>query len=379
MSEIHSFGVEPITSHAFNASKDKLAISPNNNEVHIYHKQNGKWSLNSTLSQHDLRVTSIDWAKNTNRIVTCSADRNAYVWSLIDGTWKPTLVLLRINRAATCVRWSPREDKFAVGCGAKLISVCYFEEQNDWWVSKHVKKPIRSTVTSIDWHPNNILLACGSTDFRARIFSAYIKEVDKKNKEEGNTSWGGKIETSGSLIAEFPSSQGGGGWVHSVAFSPDGTRLAWVSHDSSISIVDSRKSMHPINVRTRFLPFLSCIWSSNNLVIAAGHDCCPMLYYYDDYSGEIRFIDKVDKSQKKETDGFSAMRKFRDLDKRAIVESTVSNTALDTIHQNTISEIRLFDQKQAKADKITSVGVDGQMVIWDLKTLESSLANLQIK
>lgn len=97
-----------------------------------------------------------------------------------------------------------------MGCGAKLISVCYFEEQNDWWVSKHVKKPIRSTVTSIDWHPNNILLACGSTDFRARIFSAYIKEVDKKNKEEGNTSWGGKIETSGSLIVEFPSSQGGG-------------------------------------------------------------------------------------------------------------------------------------------------------------------------
>lgn len=70
------------------------------------------------------------------------------------------------------------------------------------------------------------------------------------------------------------------------------------------------------------------------------------------------------------TNGFrccSAMRKFRDLDKRAIVESTVSNTALDTIHQNTISEIRLFDQKQTKADKITSVGVDGQMVVWDLK------------
>lgn len=60
-----------------------------------------------------------------------------------------------------------------------------------------------------------------------------------------------------------------GGWVHSVAFSPDGTRLAWVSHDSSISIVDSQKSMYPINVRTRYLPYLSCVWSSNNLVVAA--------------------------------------------------------------------------------------------------------------
>lgn len=52
----------------------ELALSPNNNEVHIYHKENGgKWNLNASLSQHDLRVTSIDWAKKTNRIVTCSA------------------------------------------------------------------------------------------------------------------------------------------------------------------------------------------------------------------------------------------------------------------------------------------------------------------
>ena len=33
--------------------------------------------------------------------------------------WKPTLVLLRINRAATFVRWSPFEDKFAVASGAR--------------------------------------------------------------------------------------------------------------------------------------------------------------------------------------------------------------------------------------------------------------------
>lgn len=188
-----------------------------------------------------------------------------------------------MNRAATCVRWSPKEDKFAVGSGAKLISVCYFEGQNDWWISKHIKKSIRSTVTSIDWHPNNVLLACGSTDFRTRVFSAYIREVDKSiNAEDIKATWNGKNDI-GTILAEFHSSQGGGiyiknihkkliylylgGWVYSVAFSPDGTRLAWVSHDSSVSVVDSRKSLHPINVRTTFLPFLSCVWSSDNLLV----------------------------------------------------------------------------------------------------------------
>jgi actin related protein 2/3 complex subunit 1A/1B len=70
-------------------------------------------------------VTCIDWAPNSNRIVTASQDRNAYVWQQASDpltgrtVWKPTLVLLRINRAATFVRWSPLEDKFAVASGAR--------------------------------------------------------------------------------------------------------------------------------------------------------------------------------------------------------------------------------------------------------------------
>lgn len=154
------------------------------------------------------RSVGIDWAPKSDRIVTCGADRNAYVWSQKDGVWKPTLVILRINRAATFVKWSPLENKFAVGSGARLISVCYFESENDWWgslaacwtrpsflftlsrnlliglinifspsslqklirwVSKHIKKPIRSTILSLDWHPNNILLAAGSCDFKCRL------------------------------------------------------------------------------------------------------------------------------------------------------------------------------------------------------------------
>jgi actin related protein 2/3 complex subunit 1A/1B len=47
-------------------------------------------------------------------------------------------------------------------------------------VSRLLKKPIRSTVLALDWHPNNVLLAAGSADTKARVFSAYIKDVDKK-------------------------------------------------------------------------------------------------------------------------------------------------------------------------------------------------------
>jgi len=64
------------------------------------------------------------------------------------------------------------------------------------------------------------------------------------------------------------------------------------------------------------------------------------------------------------------MRKFRDMDKRAIVEnSSTGDTLLDTIHQNTISEIRIYSGSKAGAEKISTIGVDGQMVVWDLKVL----------
>ena len=96
----------------------------------------------------------IDVINASPSVSVCVQDRNAYVWtqqlSAAPGgapSWRPTLVILRINRSATCVRWSPLENKFAVGCAAKLVSVCYFERENDWWVSKHIKKHLKSTVT----------------------------------------------------------------------------------------------------------------------------------------------------------------------------------------------------------------------------------------
>ena len=150
--------------------------------------------------------------------------------------FRHTLVLLRINRAATCVRWSPLENKFAVGSGARIISICYYDKDNDWWVAKHIKKPLRSTITCLDWHPNNILLAAGSTDYKVRVFSTYIKDIEPK---PGPTEWGAKMPFA-NLMSELSNSDSGGGWVHSVSFSRDGSRVAWVAHDSSIAVASPK-------------------------------------------------------------------------------------------------------------------------------------------
>lgn len=67
--------------------------------------------------------------------------------------------------------------KFAVASGYKCVPVCHFEPEHDWWVSDQIKKH-KSTVLSTAWHPNSQLIATASTDFKCRIFNAFIEGVD---------------------------------------------------------------------------------------------------------------------------------------------------------------------------------------------------------
>ncbi|XP_033631175.1 actin-related protein 2/3 complex subunit 1A-like [Asterias rubens] len=368
--EKFNFELGPITCHSWNKDRTQIAISPNSHEVHIFAKKGAAYEKLHTLSEHTQRVTSIDWAPNGNRIVTCGTDRNAYVWTLNGSEgWKPTLVILRINRAATCVKWSPLENKFAVGSGARLISVCYFEQENDWWVSKHIKKPVRSTVTSLDWHPNNYLLAAGSADFKSRVFSAYIKEIE--GKPEPN-SWGKKMPF-GACMYEL-SSGGSGGWVHDVSFDSSGTRLAWVGHDSTVSVVNSANDNKIGLLRASQLPFLTCEWAGPNSLVVGGHDCELNLFNIDDAS-KITFVSKLGAVAKKESGNMSAMAKFRQLDKKATTEQDAART---TVHQNSITQITIHTGVKENITKLTSTGVDGQVVIWNYKTLESAVAGLRV-
>jgi len=370
--EVFEIVDSPVSCFAFNGDRSRVAISPNDHHVFIFKKSGNKWVKEATLTEHHQTVTGIDWAASSNSIVTCGADRNAYVWVEEDGKWKPTLVLLRINRAATCVKWSPKEDKFAVGSSARLISICYYEKENKWWVSKHIKKPIRSTVLSLAWHPNNVLLAAGSSDFKMRVFSAYIKEIESKPE---STNWGKKMPF-GNLMGEW--SNGRGGWVHSVAFSPSGTKVGWVAHDSSISVVLGGDGAQPSTLPLSYLPFVSCIFVSEGTLVAAGHDYVPMSFSHDD-NNKLTFMAKLDQPAKKsgdEEETMSAMQRFRSLDKRATTGGKESKSS--TTHINMIKQLSVYAFDGGNASKIASAGMDGKIVIWDLKTLEKAISELKL-
>jgi len=364
MTTVHSFGASPISCHAWSGDRKQLALSHNSKEVVLYAATATGWDKTASLDQHDLRVTGIDWAPRTNRIVTCSADRNAYVWvKQEDGSWKHTLVLLRINRAATCVRWSPDENKFAVGSGAKIISICYYETGMDWWVAKHIKKPLKSTVTCLDWHPNNVLLAAGSTDFKVRVYSGFIKDIEERPSE---TAWGKKMPM-GQMMAEFTNSPMGGGWVHAVSFNSAGTKLAWVAHDCSISVADAEKGQAVTSIRTDLLPLLTVTWAGPTTILAAGHNCVPISFSLDS-SGGLSGGARLEEDRKAAATGASnAMKMFQNRDK---LGSSEMETKLNTTHQNQISELRYYSGDKASGGTVSTVAGDGKLVLWDLTALK---------
>ncbi|KAG8525446.1 uncharacterized protein KY384_009090 [Bacidia gigantensis] len=357
--EVHHLFHHPIADHSFSADRQTLAVAKDTT-VELYQRSGNKFSLQTELKDHDKIVTGVDIAPTAGRIVTCSQDRNAYVWEPSPSGWKPTLVLLRINRAATFVRWSPSEKKFAVGSGARVIAICYFEEENDWWVSKHLKKPIRSTITTVAWHPNSVLLAAGSTDAHARVLSSFIKGVDERPE---SSVWGERLPFN-TICGEYLNNSAG--WVHGCAFSPSGDVLAFTAHDSSVTVVYPSGPDQPpravVSLSTQLLPFLSLIWNGESEIIAAGYDCEVYRLRGNEQGWQIaESMESKGRPGMGEIREESALNMFKQMDLRGKAQS---DTQLKTVHQNTISTLRPFEATANGVKNFSSSGVDGRVVIW---------------
>ena len=267
----------PVSCLAVNRDGTLVAYSPNNHELHIAEYTGSGFTTISVLKEHDQLVTSVDWAHDSDRIATCSQDRNAYVW---DGDrakgWKPTLVHLRIHRAATYVRWSHSEKKFAVASGQKSVAVCYYEEENNWWVSKLIEG-FESTVLTVAWHKSDIVLAAGSSDGTVRLFAAAVKGVDSKPAQIFGPDV--SFKKMGTEICTIRANA----WVHDMAFSPTSDVLAYTTHDSCVSFLPIVEGAAPsqesvVRVKCSGLPYMRMLFMSNDRLLLAGHDCNPCVF-----------------------------------------------------------------------------------------------------
>ncbi|XP_057861255.1 actin-related protein 2/3 complex subunit 1A [Cryptomeria japonica] len=371
-----------ITCHAWNAELSMVAVCPNNSEVHIYKASpdgSSIWNRIHILQKHDQLISGIDWGMRSNKIVTVSHDRNSYVWSLEGVEWLPTLVILRLNRAAICVKWSPRENKFAVGSGAKSVCICYYEQDNNWWVSKLIRKKHNSSVTSVAWHPNNVLLATSSADGKCRVFSTFIKGVDTRDSTVSpfcDMKFGEQV-----VQLDLAYS-----WAFGAKWSPSGNSLAYVGHSSTIYFIDDvGPSAVAQEVAFRDLPLRDILFLSEKMVVGVGFDCNPMLFAADS-NGTWSFVKFLDEKKSTATTSkygsqFSeAFGKFYGQAKHGSnVDSVEPSRAPGGSHENCITCIvPLPHPGETTLRHFSTSGMDGKVVIWELNDLDSHFSQLAL-
>jgi len=193
------------------------------------------------------------------------------------------------------------------------------------------------------------------------VFSSYIKGVDERPEP---TAWGERLPFN-TVCGEYLNDSAG--WVHGCAFSPGGNALAFAAHDSSITVVYPSAPEQPpramLSISTRLLPFTSLIWNGENEIIAAGHECEAYRLRGDESGWEL-----VGSMETKSRPGAAAreetaLHMFRQMDLRG---QTQNDTQLKTVHQNTISTIRLYEENGGVVRKYSTSGVDGRVVIWSI-------------
>jgi len=371
---------DKITCHAWNADRSLLAACPNSNIVTIYKvpsTADGTWDKVTELREHDALVTAVAWGPKNNKILTSAQDRNAYVWSLEGNEWKPMLVILRITAAATSVQWSPDEQKFAVGSGARTVPICYFEAENNFWVCKMLKGH-NSTIQDVGWHPTAPIVATACTDYKCRVFSAYLKNVDGKNV---STPFGDNPKF-GTMFFEIESPA----WVRGVAFSPAGDTLAFCSHNSTVSFIDMANPTQPPQVvRLRDLPLTRLLFLPDGSMVGVGHCYDPILFTKagGGWVANGKLIGK--QVAAKATTGFSSARNMFQ-DQTAKGQGSAASSAdqsVGSLHSNLVCGMQLFGKTQVLKDgpvaaEFSTSALDGKVAFWTRDEISAAMSAVAI-
>ncbi|KAG5182487.1 actin-related protein 2/3 complex subunit ARPC1B or p41-Arc [Tribonema minus] len=380
-----------ITCHAWNSTGDMLALCPNNNELHIYEGCNSadmaSWRRAHVLAEHDMIISGISWSHANNKIVTCSHDRNAFVWKFdaAANRWVPTLCVLRIDRAALSVEWSPDGTKFAVGSGSKSVPVCFHDnsQYTDWYVSKMIKKH-KSTVIQVAWHPNSQIIATVCSDRRCRVISATMQEVDATADAGpfGQPAAFGEVYPN----AEYPCA----GWAVAAAWSPSGTKLCFAAHDSSIHIVDYAAGGTVCAVNYSLLPLSAVMFLGEGAVVGGGHDMEPLLFSRDAQGGwamktrlDTDFSASRKGSQQAAVTKISAARAmFQAKTTRGEEASDGVSATFKTTHRNAITCIRAVPSGGGGGGggggQFSTTALDGQIAMWETSSLNVDMGALRI-
>jgi actin related protein 2/3 complex subunit 1A/1B len=157
-----------------------------------------------------------------------------------------------------------------------------------------------------------------------------------------------------------------------------------LGHDSTITVVNPQIGAQTIRIST--LPYVTLAFTSESSLVAAGHDCQPVLF--SDSGSGWELAGSLDDITTAKTPvgsrGASAVgrlnneafNRFKNADSRGstgappIPGSSASTSGpggeLLTVHQNTITSLRAYEGEPGNVTRVSTTGKDGLLVIWDV-------------
>lgn len=145
-------------------------------------------------------------------------------------------------------------------------------------------------------------------------------------------------------------------------------------------------------IRMPSLPLVSLVWTSEDAIVAAGHDCRPLVFSGSEAGWkEAGTLDDATGAKSPESgSGFGgssvgrlktgAFATFRNADTRGQSSGSSSgsggDTLVNTIHQNTITNVRAYEYRGGNVSRVSTSGVDGMLVIWDVDAVVALTARV---
>jgi len=348
-----------------NKDRTMLAICPNTCDLVIYKIDGKKFEELYTLQEHTQVISSVDWSPITNKIVTCSHDRNAYVWTLDEkeNIWRKDLVLLKLKRAATYIRWSPDGTRFIVATGTNKVRLCEYDQTENWWKSFTLSHKDPTGLTC-EW-VNNVHFVLTTTSRHCFYMTTNTDEADeiaaktKKSKKDKKPVF-------------FSDSWPSQGWTNAAAASPSGNWIAYTSQDSYIRFIKKEEigaedpPVHKLNING--LPLLSIAFINDNTLIGAGFDCSPRLFFRtDDQWEDLGLLDipQIREEVKQKAGGLAA--KMAAFGGKAAPPPTAQ-----ALHDNIILGIRVTEKF------FSTCANDGRVCIWPFDIIQKHFSGKKL-
>ncbi len=131
-----------------------------------------------------------------------------------------------------------------------------------------------------------------------------------------------------------------------------------------------------IHIKSQTLPYVTLTWTSESTLVAAGHDCQPMLFEGSEGGwAAVGSLDDTTANKASRSLGASspvgrlnsaAFNTFRSADTRGQSAVSQGESELMTVHQNTITSVRNYEGAPGHVTKVSTSGVDGKLVVWDV-------------